>query len=339
MQEIIVDDSVVPENLIVAAEGYFLDRFTPSCELITLPEGKVAGGRLAWSKETFSATPPISSSRFRRALKKKTNEEDLPKDACMIDLRGHNPENWAHFLNNHLPLTFFAAQQSGIPPTQLFAILPSNTPEFIKGAADLFGLKALYTDNIVNSYGLNIEMTPWTGQRAARAKWARLDWPTQVISRLKPSAGVELPKKVFLSRRKERSIINDSEIEGFLQQEGYKTVYPEDLSPSDQILLFQNAEEMVAIHGAGLAPLLYCTPDLGLRRLIEIMPVGHMTGVFRIIANQVGCKWIGVRGRLKAKYVNSAYDLTKPHTKHSLDNFEVDPVSLRYAIDLVRKIG
>ena len=60
-----------------------------------------------------------------------------------------------------------------------------------------------------------------------------------------------------------------------------------------------------------------------------------MTDVFRVMAAQVGCTWIGVRGRMKPEYVGPAYDLDTPFRKFSLDGFEVDPVSLERAFELV----
>ena len=113
---------------------------------------------------------------------------------------------------------------------------------------------------------------------------------------------------------------------------GYVTVYPEDLSVEDQFQLFNTAEQIVAVHGAGLGPLLYRHPNSPLRHLVEILPCGHMTDFFRLMAQQVGVPWTGVRGRLKPEYVAPAYQMQNFFKQYSLDNFEVDPESLERAL-------
>ena len=59
-----------------------------------------------------------------------------------------------------------------------------------------------------------------------------------------------------------------------------------------------------------------------------------MTNVYRIMAHQIGCNWIGVRGRLKPEYVAEAYDFSQPFKTHSLDNFEVDLSALEEAFGM-----
>lgn len=94
---------------------------------------------------------------------------------------------------------------------------------------------------------------------------------------------------------------------------------------------------MVAVHGAGMAPLLYVPPNGQLRQLVEILPIGHMTDVYRVIAQQVGIAWIGVRGRIKPGYVEAAYRLNERFNAFSLDSFEVDVVALQQALELAKE--
>ena len=168
----------------------------------------------------------------------------------------------------------------------------------------------------------------------------RLPGPAHALAATLAGAppGRSLPRRVFLSRKDTRVPSNAAEVEGFLGARGFKTVYPEDLSASDQMHLFAGAEEMVAVHGAGLAPLLYCGAGAGLeggpRRLIEVLPCGHITDVYRVIADRVGCAWIGVRGRLKPEYIRPAYDIGAGFSKFSLDSFEIDIAALEEAFAL-----
>jgi len=78
-----------------------------------------------------------------------------------------------------------------------------------------------------------------------------------------------LPKKIFISRNKapHRRIINENEIREKLVAKGFVTVNLEDLSVKKQIALFNNAEMIVASHGAGLTNLLFAKPKT---KVIEI---------------------------------------------------------------------
>ncbi len=91
---------------------------------------------------------------------------------------------------------------------------------------------------------------------------------------------------------------------------------------------------MVATSGAGLAPLLYAQPNGQLRQLVELMPVGLMTDVYRVMAGQVGSDWIGVRGQIKPSYVSKAYDFQTPMVEFSFDSFVVDMTALERAFEL-----
>ena len=93
------------------------------------------------------------------------------------------------------------------------------------------------------------------------------------------------------------------------------------------------------MHGAGLAPLLYCAPGTGPRLLVEILSCGHMTNVYRALAAEAGCRWIGVRGRIKPEYVAPAYRFDEAFRAFSLDNFELDPASLDLAFEMVADSG
>lgn len=336
------DCSLLPHEVapgrLITAESFFIDRIRSDCEVIALPPKSVAGGHLSW--ECGPVTAPALPRHWLRGLMRSGSRAGggitAPDDRWLVDLRLHSPANWAHFLNNHLPLLFALADQAGLPLAEALVLLPGDTPGHITQAAALFGLETLCTDDQVTGWGLRFDLAPWVAQRAVRHKWVRLPRFRAVLDRIAatPADGA-LPKRVFLSRKDSRILSNSPEIETILARRGYETLYPETLTPGDQIRLFLQAEDMVAIHGAGLAPLLYCTPDRGLKRLVEILPCGHMTDVYRVMAGQVGCAWIGVRGRLKPEYVAPAYALDRPFREYSLDAFEADPASIEQAFGLL----
>lgn len=65
--------------------------------------------------------------------------------------------------------------------------------------------------------------------------------------------------KLFINRRPkyQRRLTNSDEVQSTLAQYGFQTVYAEDFSYEEQIKLFNEAEYIVAIHGAGITNIIY----------------------------------------------------------------------------------
>ncbi|SDN58823.1 Protein of unknown function [Lutimaribacter pacificus] len=322
-----------PADTLVTAQSHLVDRFVADCEIVHLPVKTVVGGTLSFDLTDTVAHPPEPPRRSLSLLRRPAPQR--VEGRVFVDFRLRFPQNWAHFLNNHLPILFALAEDAGCPPEGMLLVLPGDTPRYIIQAAQFFGLETLCTDAPVEGRALNFTADPWTGIRPARADWAHLPYPQQVLSQCREadSQGTVLPARAFLSRRKTRVLENEPEIESLLAERGFTRLYPEDLSVADQFRLFEETEEIVAIHGAALAPLLYRSGQSRLERLIELFPCGHMTDVYRVMSHQVGCRWLGVRGRIKPEHVAGAYDLEKPFVKYSLQSFAVDPRSLTLALE------
>ena len=314
---------------LITAQSYLIDRAVPACEVIALPSREAPGGEIPFGLVEKMAPPPRRGG-WRGVLKGEARRKPVPLQGRLgMDCRVISPENWSHFLNIHLPLTFELLRRLDLSPANLTLILPARTPPFILRAAGHLGLATQCSDGAVEgpgiAYRLSVNLTG-----PDRRKWLE---EAGIVDRLADTDGPALPPRVFLARRKQRAITNQAEIEALLHPLGYVTIYPEDLPVADQFRLFNKAEQIVAIHGAGLAPLLYRHAGSPLRGLVEILPAGHMTDFFRLMAQQAGCSWIGVRGRLKPDYIRPAYRQQRVFKQYSLDNFEVDPVSLKQALD------
>lgn len=317
-------------GILITARSHFIDRIVADCEIVALPAKTVPGGQLRY-REVNSFPAYLASSRkwpfSRRTPKPEPMQGDLG-----IDLRINSPQNWAHFLTNHLPLTFLLCHELGLSYRDLVLILPADTPPYISSMANLLELKVQQTDAEVIGRGIAFDLDNWNVLRPERRKWVEQSGALSHLAKSSNSAEVGF-RKVFLARRKTRNLSNQAEIESLLSSLEFITVYPEDLDAAGQFRLFHEAEQIVAVHGAAIAPLLYRQPDSRLSHLIEILPCGHMTDVFRVMAQQVGCAWTGVRGRIKPEYVKPAYLTDVPYIQHSLDSFEVDPISLKKSLE------
>lgn len=322
---------VTPPATLVTARSYLMDRYVPDCEIIALPQKEVDGGQLSYGRGPLPV-PPDPRGRLAR-LRGARPRRTVP-DPNVIDLRRNFPQNWAHFLNNHLPLLFHLADRMGLAPDRLLLLLPAQTPSYIRAAAEFFGLRRLETDDILQGEGVVYDVQPWNANRPARAAWVRKSGFVQDrLARLDATGG-DSPARVFLSRRGTRTIENAAEVTQWLAARGFVTLYPEELDVARQFALFRKAEVIVAASGVGLAPLLYAQPGGALRQLVELTPVGLMTDVYRVMAGQVGCDWIGVRGRIKPEYIRKAYDFHAPMVAFSYDSFFVDIDALELAFDL-----
>lgn len=226
---------------------------------------------------------------------------------------------------------FVLCQNAGLAPGTVTLVLPAAIPAHILAAARLLGLRVQPTDAAVDGPGIGFDLDNWNVLRPLRRDWIVASGVLDTLAAA--TAGRDPgPRRVFLPRRDTRRLSNQPEIQAMLAEQGYVTIYPETLDAAGQFALFHDAEEIVAVHGAALAPLLYRRPDSRLRRLVEILPCGHMTDVYRVMSQQVGCGWTGVRGRIKPEYVEPAYRLGTVFTRYSLDAFEADPVSLERAL-------
>lgn len=68
--------------------------------------------------------------------------------------------------------------------------------------------------------------------------------------------------RIFISRRNatSRRILNEDDVLELLTAHGYRTVFFEDLSIPEQACIMANADEVIAVHGAGLTNLSFCKP-------------------------------------------------------------------------------
>lgn len=329
-----------PAADLFTAQSYLVDRIVPDCEHVRLPAKTVPGGQIRHHPVSDFPAQAAAGRRHRMArLLARGAPEPQPLDGTIgIDLRINSPENWAHFLTNHLPLTFLLCQTTGLSLQDVTVLLPAAIPGYVLAVAGLMGLRVQLTDAAVSGPGIGFDLDNWNTLRPLRREWIARSGVLDIL--VDAVRGRDTgTRRVFLSRRDTRCLSNQPQVEALLSAQGYVTVYPETLDAAGQFALFHHAEEIVAVHGAGLAPLLYRQPDSRLQHLVEIMPCGHMTDVYRVMSQQVGCGWTGVRGRIKPEYVNEVYRIGTPFTRYSLDSFEVDPLSLERALAASRNGG
>ena len=137
--------------------------------------------------------------------------------------------------------------------------------------------------------------------------------------------------KIFVNRRSTRRIANPI-VREFLIDEGFEEVFPEDYDAIGQLKIFDRANLIVGIHGAGLAPLLLNRSKIYEKKMIGIMPAVQVTSGFRLLCYQSGIFWTGVRGRIDSRSANYLVSKAPPPLQISYQDFEVCIESLKMAL-------
>ena len=95
----------------------------------------------------------------------------------------------------------------------------------------------------------------------------------------------EFGRRVYVSRNKShrRLVLNEEELLKTLKPYGFQKVYLENLSFAQQVLLFDKVEIVIAPHGAGLANLVFCRPNI---HVIELFNSRYVFWCFYQLARQ-----------------------------------------------------
>ena len=108
--------------------------------------------------------------------------------------------------------------------------------------------------------------------------------------------------KIYISRSKgyKRTLVNDRSVIPLMEKRGYKVVFCEELSIQDQINIFNRADTVVSIHGAGLTNMLFMNPG---SKVLEIRNGlgNHMNNCFLALADTLGHDYYYYIGDQKAK--------------------------------------
>lgn len=333
--DVTLDGLHIPAGWLITPRSFLVDRIVPRCEEVKLIATETGGGpvRINVGDQVFA--PLLGrglKSRLRRLQRQPTIRLDQQP---VLDLRAGHPGNWAHFLNIHLAFLALAARTLSLNPSAFCVLLPAGTPQYIRTLADIIDLQCVYTDYEVTGYGVRMDFDDWNCIRGIRCNLLTDPTVSPVAAKLRDGTikRQDSPQKLFLSRKSTRNLTNEDEITDLLSTHGFQKIYMEDLSPELQLSYLLNAQEVVAIHGAALAPMLYRDHNCSPIKLIELFPVGHLTNVYRAVVAAQDGRWCGVRGHINKQNIEHIYRLDQPYMEHSLEAFSVDPTSVEIALN------
>ena len=326
---------------LVGPRSYLVDRSIPACEEILLPEAKTESGYLQFNvTERDELSEPAALGRVHSFLHKvnrllNLSKTDIISDELVLDFRVNSPSNWAHAFTNHLPLALYIRSiLSRNNNEKILIILPQKISKNIVNLFESLGFRVLVSKGDVVGRIITFEMKPWRSIRSLRHEIVNNELAsTELYNKVVSVQPVKIDK-IFVSRKDARRIINEDEISEHLKSIGYSVVYLEDYTVYEQIALLSYATKIVAIHGAGLGPLLLRKVfNDNVFHLVEIFSPAHMSDCYRVMTHQLGGKWIGVRGRCWEKLIKEAYSGNV--NQYSLNDFSVDLESIKTAFKMI----
>lgn len=187
-------------------------------------------------------------------------EQHFPQVCSLVNLWSHNYFHWLLEGLTRLEGYEHYCIQTG---TQPFLLIESNPPTWKVQALQCMGYPseawttwdgghAQVDRLIVPSFRREAGITS-----PAACRWIR----TRIASHPDNEEQTDEapPKRIYISRAqaKSRRIVNEEEVMASLAAYGFERYVLEELSFRDQVRLFQQAEAVVAPHGAGLANILF----------------------------------------------------------------------------------
>jgi hypothetical protein len=285
------------------------DLYTPEVERIYLPERhypEVTVDITVKTGDTAERPCKTIKTKAYQGLRRALNQiSRLDRSGQFIfDARFDTDKNISHVIDNIAFPVLFAqralSKQLGQAIT-IHVVLREKAISLATRVYEALGIPIICTDDIVHGHIVNIsthEIYPAIPE-LANIDLGETNQPT--------------PERIFVPRRGDRGIINNSEIVDFLEREGFVTCYFEDYTPRQQWTLMRHAKAMVMVHGAACGHMAF--NRVGLEgagpgpRILEIVSPYFVLRGRRYLAPLMNGKWCAVRGQITPQVVE-AIDFT-----------------------------
>lgn len=171
-------------------------------------------------------------------------------------------KNYWHWLNNFLP-RLFIAQAAGVDILGVKLIVNNNITDVQCQHLDWLGVKReniIKIEQVSNKILNRVYIPSLLSNRFLPVGLGQY-YLENFKSHLEDNSKESLyANRIYLSREKSRGrrIANKNDLDVWLLDNNFTTVYAEDLTPQQQINIFNNADYIVTPHGAGVANLNFC---------------------------------------------------------------------------------
>jgi capsular polysaccharide biosynthesis protein len=299
-------------------DGFFVEDFesalVPEVKVIELNNVLITPDNLVFNKGRLSVLS-INFSNELNAMSTLTRTKAFVKARFLKKVVNHKHgvflyayDMWSasyyHWICEVLPRLWMlkTAHNDGV------VILPDyfSKYKFAIDALNLLGVKYLLTERQY-SHRFKTLATVDTEPKWGNAVPAIIDSMVKAVKTALQLPKVNPHRKVYISRAKapSRKISNEAELLPHLQEAGFEIVYAEELSFAEQVKLFHETSVLLAIHGGGMANVVFMQP---FTKILEIRAAD-------IKANPL-CYW-----RL-ANILNLEWDYFPAKESHENSNFD-----------------
>ena len=321
----LTEEIVVPEARLYGPSNWLTNIYRRQIEEIVLPQETLPPQTVSIGliqKRGFNSIEHLRPKpyrqirlRIRQGVEQLRNGEIISIPTGYIyDARHIDPGNIAHIVHDHIGSLGYIKAKTGIGPDQVTVILPTKCPGFSRVALELCGYRVINTDCAVS--GSQLELT-------GSHLYQRLPYVRAVRTF---ATTLDLPERIYIARKDSRRLLNESEIERILLPAGFKKIFMEDYSMSDQWMIAAHAKMIVGIHGAALSALAWKTPaatDGNSFRLLELFNPTFVVDCYRKYCAVLKGDWVGCRGRLEPKkYQKLEQNPLQPELR--MADFQVD---------------
>ncbi|MEJ7848401.1 MAG: glycosyltransferase family 61 protein [Pyrinomonadaceae bacterium] len=198
--------------------------------------------------------------RFRHLVKKLVFSKKirLPKGKQYLMVTDSWSETHFHWLTDVLPKLLLLGES-----LKQYTLLLPATPYLRTVGLDSLRLADLTFEEVVLMQPDHFYYAPELSFVTKLSKSGSMHDPMmkELQSRYTKNAG-DAMRKIYISRRKARIryVLNDDEVIACLRDYGFETPFAEDLDLEAQIELFNSANMILGIHGAGLTNALFMKP-------------------------------------------------------------------------------
>lgn len=196
--------------------------------------------------------------------------ETLPR-FLPLRVAGFDPARADHILTRPLfPYQIEALALLGVAPEKLV---------FVHDHTHVSTDRLIVTSNI-ESYDYSveppsIEVEPWISHFIAGGFGFSAPSPEQAV------------RRVHISRKRAqwRNIVNQDDVTAFLEENGFTTVYFEDMTLEEKYRVLNGAEVVTGLFGAGFTHLPFCRPGT---KVVLFYPGGALTDTYWTLCNHAG---------------------------------------------------
>jgi capsular polysaccharide biosynthesis protein len=204
-----------------------------------------------------------------------------------IFILGSFPNNYFHWLIQMLPRISIVENNPLLKDLPI--VLPKDMKKYVKESLEIIGYldKVIFLDIGVYQFDKLHVCTPLWIEHPDITYSQTIEWLRRNFIK---QESYSQKRRIYISRKDvtERNITNESDLEPILNEYGFEIITLSNYSVAEQVQLFQEAEMIIGVHGAGLSNLVFATPGCV---VIEVFIEKASKRPYSHISQMIGLKY------------------------------------------------